>query len=68
MGKFAFQTFVESLIPRQLLTISPIEILGSALAIGILLFLSTLSVATIGDPLFVDRWRHRSRLSLLTQR
>ncbi len=53
MGKSAFQTFVEGLIPRQLLTISPIEILGSALAIGILLFLSTLSVASTGNPLFV---------------
>jgi CBS-domain-containing membrane protein len=47
------RTYVESLIPRQLLTISPIEILGSALAIGILLFLSKLSEAAIGDPLFV---------------
>ncbi len=53
MSTSSVRTFVESLIPRQLLTISPIEIVGSALAIGILLFLSNLSVATFGDPLFV---------------
>jgi len=53
MSKSSVRTFVESLIPRQLLTISPIEIFGSALAVGILLFLSNLSVATFGDPLFV---------------
>lgn len=53
MGMSSVRTYVQSLIPRQLLMISPIEILGSALAIGILLFLSNLSVATIGDPLFV---------------
>ena len=53
MSTSSVRTFVESLIPRQLLTISPIEIFGSALAVGILLFLSKLSVAAFGDPLFV---------------
>ena len=53
MSTSSVRTFVKSLIPRQLLTISPIEIIGSALAIGILLFLSKLSVAAFGDPLFV---------------
>ena len=53
MGTSAFRTFAERLLPQRRLAISPIEILGSALAIGILLFLSNLSVATIGDPLFV---------------
>ena len=53
MSTSAFRTFAERLLPQRRLAISPIEILGSALAIGILLFLSNLSVATIGDPLFV---------------
>jgi CBS domain-containing membrane protein len=53
MGTSAFRTFVERLLPQRRLTISPIEIFGSALAIGILLFLSNLSVAAFGDPLFV---------------
>lgn len=53
MGTPSRPTLVERLLPRRLLTISPIEILGSALAIGILLYLSNLSEATVGDPLFV---------------
>ncbi len=53
MTRDSLRPFVKRLLPRQLLTISPIEILGSAVAIGILLFLSNLSEAAIGDPLFV---------------
>ena len=53
MGPSSLRASVDRLLPRQLLTISPIEILGSAVAIGILLYLSKLSVAAIGDPLFV---------------
>ena len=53
MGLSSLRTSVEGLAPRQLLTISPIEVLGSAVAIGILLYLSKLSEAAIGDPLFV---------------
>jgi CBS domain-containing membrane protein len=53
MGTSTLRASVDRLLPRQLLTISPIEILGSAVAIGILLYLSKLSVAAIGDPLFV---------------
>ena len=53
MSTSSVRTFVERLLPQRRLRISPIEILGSALAIGILLFLSNLSVAAFGDPLFV---------------
>lgn len=53
MSTSAFRTFVERLLPQRRLTISPIEILGSAVAIGILLYLSKLSEAAIGHPLFV---------------